>query len=127
MDSATAAALEAKIQKSEQFQVMAEVAVDLKAYDAACSLAVSAGINASDAAIMQGGSPRPAGSDHSSAVSLLRRIAGNSTAQQLSGLLRVKNRAQYDVTRCTMADATEAVKRSGRLLDKSKGLINVRR
>ena len=122
MDAALSAAIAAKIQKAEQFQVMAEIAIDLESYDAACSLAASAAINSSDAIIMQAGLPAPSGRDHQSAVKVLRSVGGNVAAQQLSLILGTKTKSQYGVARCTAAEALEAVKRSGRILDRSKGL-----
>jgi uncharacterized protein (UPF0332 family) len=115
------AAVNAKLAKAEEFLSMAEIAHELGAFDAATSLAVSAAISASDSIIVASGGVVPSGQDHSQAVTILRRVADQQTSRHLVRALGLKNKAQYDLQRCTQSDADDAIRAADRLLSKSKG------
>lgn len=112
----------AKVAKAEEFLLMAEIAIDLNAYDAAVSLAVSAAINASDAMILAAGGVVPSGQEHATAARTLGRLAGSDAANQLNRALSLKSRAQYEIRRCTATDAAKAQQAAERLVNKSKGI-----
>lgn len=97
------------------------------AFDAAVSLAVSAGINASDALILHATGSIPTGSGHEEAVRLLRRAGHSTAASQLQRLLSVKSVAQYSARRCSSEEADQALQRGERLIDlarKSWGMVD---
>jgi uncharacterized protein (UPF0332 family) len=112
----------AKVAKAADFLLMAEIADELGSYDAAVSLAVSAAINASDALILAAGGVVPSGDDHAVAERSLSRLAGPDAAKQLSRALRLKSQAQYQIRRCTAAEAAKVLQAAERLVNKSKGI-----
>lgn len=101
---------------------MAVYAGELDAHDAACSLAASAGVNATNALLIQIGVKPPNGSDHYSAVTALRQRGQREASVQLASLLGLKHRSQYETSRCTAADADRAIKLAERIVNKSKGM-----
>jgi len=109
-------AVNLKLAKAAEFLVMAEFALDGDCFDAAVSLAVSAGINAGDAACLQFLGVLPSGQDHGEAPRALQRAGHHQASSLLSRLLSVKSKAQYSVKRCTPVDADVAVKRADRML-----------
>jgi uncharacterized protein (UPF0332 family) len=113
-----------KVAKAREFLAAAEIMEQMRAFDAAVSLAVSAGINASDALILDFTGTIPSGQDHRGAIPLLKRAADRDTARQLEYLLNLKSKAQYAVQTCTEIEAAEVLKRARRLVDKSKGFEN---
>lgn len=110
-----------KIAKAEEFLLSGELALEIDAFDSATSLAVSAAINASDALIIAAGQPLPRGRDHGQAVTILRHASDLPTSRQLGRALQLKNKAQYDLNRCTRADAEDAIKVAERLIAKARG------
>lgn len=112
-------AVRGKIAKAEEFMLVSEFAMELAAYDATVSLAVSAGINASDAIILANGGVPPNASDHQQSARTLRRI-DTAAAAQLTRVLNLKHKAQYSLQRCTRANAEDAIRASSRLIEKSK-------
>lgn len=117
------AAAQTKLDKAAEFLLSAELIREAECFDAAVSLAVSAAINASDAAIVLCGGQIPRGSSHDAAVTVLRKSVDEVAARQLARVLSFKNKAQYDVKRCTRADAEDAIRAAERVLSKSKGLV----
>ena len=113
--------MRAKVAKAEEFLTAAELSLELSAYNAATSLAVSAGINASDSMILAKGGVLPNASDHQQSTRTLRRI-DPSAAVQLNRLLGLKNKSQYALQMCTRSDADVAVKAAEKLLEKVKAL-----
>lgn len=105
------AMIEAKMAKSRDYLTVADVALASDMYDVAVSLAVSAAINTADAyCIFQIGRYSKA-PNHNESAALLRSTGGANAAnlaRQLIGVLRYKNKAQYETSRCkrTEADAT---------------------
>ncbi len=94
---------------------MAELAGD-GYLDASVSLAVSAAINAADVLCLARTGNYPSGQNHDRAPILLKKAGLSIEASQLTRVLGVKTKAQYSPARCTVADATEAVKSAQRLL-----------
>jgi hypothetical protein len=96
---------------------MAEVALDGECYDAAVSLAVSSGVNSSDALCVARLGRVPSGQDHNDTVRLMRKSCLDQASIFLGRLLAVKSKAQYSIARCTRTDAEAAVKRAERMLE----------
>jgi len=111
----------AKVAKAKDFLAGAEIMLDLRAYDAAVSLAISAAINASDALVLDFENILPSGKDHHRAIALLKSATDRDTGRQLEYVLNLKSKAQYAVQRCTASEAEEVLKRAKRLVGKSKG------
>ena len=96
-----------RLARAREFIEVADLVVDEKdAQDfsyvyssAAGSLAVLAGIAASDAACCKALGHRSRGQNHDEAIGLLERITpgGKEAAKTLRALLRLKNQAQYGV------------------------------
>lgn len=88
------------------------------------SLAVLAGIAASDAICGAVLGERPAGGDHGEAVAMLRRTqVGKSLAQHLARLINAKTETQYSPLLLTEARATDLLKASRRLVDGMDDLL----
>lgn len=115
MSSAVAAAIRAKLAKAEEYLAMAELASD-GYLDASVSLAVSAAINAADVLCLTAAGNYPSGQNHDRAPALLKKAGMSIESSQLTRVLGVKTKAQYSPARCTVTDATEAVKGAQRLL-----------
>lgn len=115
-----------KVAKAAEFLGMAEVALARNCFDSAVSLAVSAGINASDALCLHvlGRYSRVEG--HEDAVVLVGRtgVIGRNVATSLRRLLSVKNKAQYSNSRCSVREAEEAFKRSARILNAVRRILD---
>ena len=98
--------------KAEKFLEVADIALSCHLYDPCVSLAVSAGINASDAfcILMHGKYLR--GQAHDEVLTILRRLGaqGQQIALRLGPLLKLKNRAQYEIRSCTQSDADKSFK-----------------
>lgn len=106
-----------KLDKAAEFLLMAEVALDGQCYDAAVSLAVSSGVNSSDALCVARLGRVPSGQDHNDTVRLMRKSGFDQASIFLGRLLAVKSKAQYSIARCTRTDAEAAVKRAERMLE----------
>jgi uncharacterized protein (UPF0332 family) len=113
-----------KLEKAEEFLLAAQLMEEeVQAHDAATSLAVSAAINASDAIILAYGRSYPRSTDHNRAVTILRNVAGSSSSRQLANALALKNRAQYDLSRCSPANARTAISAAERLITNGRSLL----
>lgn len=107
--------------KAEQFAAEAGDALASSRYDAAMLNAVHAGISASDAVCVAIGGRRSSDPDHQHAARLLEQTGGGSkefseSAKRLRMLLGKKNAVEYESRVTSKSDATDAVKRAGRLV-----------
>jgi HEPN domain-containing protein len=109
-----------KLEKAADFLLVAELAVEVDAYDAAVSLAVSAAINAADGLCVLRSGTYPSGRNHDEVVGILRKAGFDQVAKTLASVLAVKDKAQYSPRRCTPDDASAAVKRAGRVVGAAK-------
>ncbi len=105
--------------KAEQFLSASTVAMNGSHHDAALLLAIQAAISAADAVTAALSGLRPADADHLRAADLLESIARGSEeiherANQLRGLLKVKNLVEYEDRRVTGREAEAGVKRADR-------------
>lgn len=107
------------IAKADQFLAAGELAFGEKLWDAAASCAVSAGIHANDAICLARLGRFSTAKSHGEAVSLARTAGpdGRAAATQLTRLLAVKNKAQYDSTPIGASSARMAVDTAKRLVE----------
>lgn len=108
-----------KLDKAQQFLLMADVAVENEQWDAGVSLAASAGINAADALSLDVVGRFPQGRSHEEIVPLLRKCGatGDAVIRHLRRLFRVKGKAQYGTARCTPREAGDALLHAQRAYD----------
>lgn len=109
------------LDKASEFALEAQHALDAARHDAAMLGAVHAGISAADAVTVALAGRRSADSDHQRAADLLEEVGRNSSdirrrVRQLRALLAKKNTVEYENKRTTGPEATDAVRRSVRLV-----------
>ena len=118
-----------RLAQAESFLLAAELIVDDDSDDAtpsvAASLAVLAGIAASDAACCARRGLRPRGQSHAEAVELLSTVApgGADMAKDLQRLLNRKDDSQYGLTFVSAAEATRMVSWAKRLLERARKAV----
>lgn len=97
---------------------MAEPALADSRSVAATSLAVHAGVNASDAICVARLGQRAAGQAHDEVHALLKQAGpeGTEAGRHLSRLLPLKTKAEYDADDIPRRTATNAVRWAGRLV-----------
>lgn len=112
--------------RAREFLEVAELVVDEKDDDAsvvyassAASLAVLAGIAASDAACCRALQERSRSESHRDAEQLLAQIVpgGREAAGDLRELLNLKDKAQYGFLKMTVPEVRKVMRRAGRLID----------
>ena len=91
----------------------------------AASLAVLAGIAASDAVCCAALGRRPRSQDHRQAIDLLRQVAGvgGAMARDLGRLLAVKDDAHYGVLRVSGQRVTAAIRQAGRVVEAAEEFV----
>ena len=118
-----------RLAQAESFLLAAELTVDDDSDDAtpslAASLAVLAGIAASDAACCARLGLRARGQSHAEAVELLGTVApgGADMAKDLQRLLNRKDDSQYGLTFVSAAEATRMVSWAKRLLERARKAV----
>ncbi|MDO4027059.1 HEPN domain-containing protein [Clavibacter michiganensis] len=122
MDKDADPGVASKIQKAREFLEAASLLAD-SSHNASVSLSASAAINASDALILFNTGSYPTGSEHTRAVTVLRKVVDNNAAIQLSRALLYKTKAQYALGTCSLAEAESALKSAERLVQKCENLI----
>lgn len=114
-----------RLERAREFLAVAELVVDEKDEDAshvyassAASLAVLAGIAASDAACCKVLGERSRSQNHRDAERLLTRIAtgGSEAAGDLRELLNLKDKAQYGFLAMSVPEVRKVMRRAGRLV-----------
>ncbi len=111
--------------KAKRFMEVAEVARSADYYDSVVSLAVSAGINYSDALCLISLGRYSSGGSHEDIFALLRKCsgAGDSVARHLRPLLRVKSKAQYSINVCSAKEADDTLRHAERIGTIVVGLV----
>ena len=118
-----------RLAQAESFLLAAELIVDDDSDDAtpsvAASLAVLAGIAASDATCCARRGLRARGQSHAEAVELLSTVApgGADMAKDLQRLLNRKDDSQYGLTFVSAAEATRMVSWAKRLLERARKAV----
>lgn len=115
-----------RLDRAREFLEVAELVVDEKDRDAspvyasaAASLAVLAGIAASDAACCKALQQRSRSQNHRDAEQLLAQIIpdGKSAAGDLRELLNLKDKAQYGFLKMSVPEVQKVMRRASRLVD----------
>ena len=116
-EDTASSAVRVKLAKADKFLTVAEVAVSTDHRDAAVSLAVSAGVNYSDALCLYRLGRRAAGSSHDDVFEMLRKCGGvgDAVARHHRRLLKNKSKAQYSTQECSAQEAKDAVQHAGRI------------
>ena len=98
---------------------------DLATPNVAASLAVLAGIAASDAVCCVALGRRPRSQDHRQAIDLLRQIAGvgGAMARDLGRLLAIKDDAHYGVLHVSGQRVTAAIRQAGRVVNTAEAFF----
>lgn len=111
--------------KAEEFLIAAEESLGAGHTLAATSLAVHAGISASDAISGARTGQRSAGEDHQSATALLGQAGreGAEAARIMTRLLPLKNRAEYEPDDVPKASARRAVEQAGKLVGIARRVV----
>lgn len=115
----------ARLKKARDYLELAEVALAADKFDPAASDAVLAGIAASDAVCCARLRKRSSGDDHEAAARLLETVDPRA-ATNLTRLLGVKYKAQYDYRPVTRMEAEQAFRRARRLLDTAERVLALR-
>jgi len=123
-----------RMRHSESFLLVAKLVLEqpddslLTLTGVAASLAVLAGIAASDAACCAALRQRSRGQDHEQAVNLVRTVSpgGERMARDLGRLLSLKDNAQYGVVIVSRTQAESAVGWAGRLVENARDVVSVR-
>jgi hypothetical protein len=115
-----------RMDRSREFLAVAELVVDEKDQDAsivyassAASLAILAGIAASDAACCGALQERSRSQNHRDAEQLLSQITpgGKKAAGDLRELLNLKDKAQYGFLKMNVSEVRKVMRRAGSLVD----------
>jgi len=106
--------------KANEFLAAARTARDAQQSDAALLLAIHAGLSACDAVTVALAGVRSTDPDHLRAADLLETVASGSSevrerADQLRGLLKMKNLVEYEDRRVSSKEAEAGAKRAERL------------
>ena len=117
-----------RLSHARAFADTAELVLDVHdntSLNVAASLAVLAGVAASDAACCAVLGQRPRGQDHQEAVKLLSGIAsgGAEMGKDLGRLLDMKDNAQYGVIYVSEAKARQAVKWAQRIVEAAETVV----
>lgn len=112
----SAAQVRAYAGKAQEYVDAAESEIEAERFIAATSLAVHAGINASDAVCGARLGERAAGDSHDHVLALLRTAGkdGIEVEKELRRLLPLKTKAEYEPDDVAVGDATRAVERAQR-------------
>lgn len=121
----TRAQVRAYLGKAEEFLAAARGSLEAGHNLAATSLAVHAGISASDAICGARTGERAASSDHSQAVALLGQAGreGRDAARSLGRLLPLKSRAEYEPADVPRATAKRAVDQADRIVQIARQVV----
>ncbi|HEU5252371.1 MAG TPA: hypothetical protein VFU16_03470 [Solirubrobacterales bacterium] len=115
-----------RMDRAREFLEVAELVVDEKDQDAspvyasaAASLAVLAGIAASDAACCKALQERSRSQNHRDAEQLLAQITpeGKQAATDLRELLNLKDKAQYGFLKLSLPEVRKVMRRANRLVE----------
>lgn len=114
------------VAKAEEYVTAAAAELDAGRTIAATSLAVHAAINAMDALTGARVGRRAAGQNHDEALALLREAGpdGVSVAKDLSRLLPVKTKVEYEPENVPRSVASKAVERARRCVDVARRVVD---
>ena len=101
---------QAHLAKAQEFLQAAELSLDLEMPNAACSSAVTAGINAKDAICLMLVGATSKSDNHAAAVAELGSAGqlGHDLSSTFSRLLSLKTKSQYQASSVSASDASRA-------------------
>lgn len=107
------------LQKAEEYLTATRLTAQSGLSNAACSLAITSGINSKDVICLLSVGYSDKSVNHDSAVAELRRSGpvGAAMAPTLDRLLSEKTKSQYSPASVTRTDADDAEKRAARLFE----------
>lgn len=117
-----AAEARAYLAKAEEFLDASRAALEAQQATAATSLAIHAAINAADVVTGLRIGQRASGRDHRQALSLLRQAGkdGSEVEKNLTRLLQVKTRTEYEPDAVALSEAARAVDRATRCVQTAR-------
>ncbi len=124
----SAAQARAYVSKAEEYLSAAAAELNAGRTIASTSLAIHAGINASDAVTGVRLGRRAAGQDHDEVLVLLRTAGpdGQAVAKDLMRLLPMKTKAEYEPDDIPRSDAVKAVDRAHRIVEVARRVATIR-
>lgn len=124
----SAAQARAYISKAEEYLSAAVAELNAGRTIASTSLAIHAGINASDAVTGVRLGRRAAGQDHDEVLVLLRTAGpdGQAVAKDLMRLLPMKTKAEYEPDDIPRSNAVKAVDRAHRIVEVARRVAAIR-
>lgn len=124
----SAAQARAYVSKAEEYLSAAAAELNAGRTIASTSLAIHAGINASDAVTGVRLGRRAAGQDHDEVLVLLRTAGpdGQAVAKDLMRLLPMKTKAEYEPDDIPRSDAVKAVDRAHRIVEVARRVAAIR-
>jgi len=113
------------LDKAEEFLEAAKVVLEYESFNAACSLAVTSGINSKDVICILSMGYTDKSDNHGKAVADLKKSGpvGAKMAPTLNRLLSKKAKSQYAAPSVTAQDANDAVKQAERFYYEAKRLF----
>lgn len=125
----SAAQARAYVSKAEEYLSAAVAELDAGRTIASTSLALHAGINASDAVTGVRLGQRAAGQDHDEVLVLLRTAGpdGQAVVKDLMRLLPMKTKAEYEPDDIPRSDALKAVDRARRIVNVARRITGAQR
>lgn len=114
------------LNRAEEYLDAARLILKHHHNNAACSLAVTSGINSKDVVCILSVAYADKSDNHAKAAEDLKKSGpvGAKMAPTLRRLLGGKSKVQYSPTSVTATDAEQAVTRAGRLFDDAKELFS---
>lgn len=115
------------LEKAKEFTASAACDLAAARWNAAGLAAIHAGICAADAALIASQGVRAAGQDHGAAVTVLEsRVPafGASQRRQLAGLLKMKNKVEYESRGVTDVEARQLVDQAERFTRWAGGVVD---
>ncbi|MEQ1703426.1 MAG: HEPN domain-containing protein [Ilumatobacteraceae bacterium] len=112
--------------KAEEFLQAAELSLDLELFNAATSDAVVSGINSKDAVCLKLTGNTRKSDNHDDAVEELKKAgrAGRELAPNLSRLLKLKTKSQYQSASVAQQDARNAVQWARKLYEGAMAIVS---
>lgn len=113
-----------KLRKADEFLAVARLALEERHFNAACSNAALAAVNANDAACLAKLGRCSTAQNHREAVTLAREMGppGREMANKLERLLGLQDKAQYAAIALTERDAAAAVRRAAELIELARSV-----
>jgi len=116
----------AHLSKAQEYLTAAELTLGLDLYNAAASNAVTSGINSKDAICMKRNGRINKTESHTDAVRDLKRAGrdGSALASNLTRLISIKTKAQYQSTSVAPSASRRAVEQAKKMYEAAQIIVN---